>query len=104
MERVWNKSELEQMEEWVEDGLGDWWLNNQKRYIDKRMTGQSVQWCKDNGYTVTDEMIATERLDKGENTFIVKGAQCLDAFAENTIKKSKLPTIEQFMMEIKKGK
>jgi len=75
-QRIWNKSELEQMDEWIMDEDGDWYNKSRKPWIATPMLGKPVQWCKDNGYHVTDEMIAktpcltmgelTDRLDKGE--------------------------------------
>lgn len=83
-QRIWNKSELEQMDEWVEDKVGDW-LNTEKNiWITKSFLGKPVDLLKERGYPVFDEMIAKtetelvqeavaqandklkERLDKGE--------------------------------------
>jgi hypothetical protein len=84
-QRIWNKSELEQMPEWnYNNRVSRWYKKKLEFALDKDMIGKSVQWCKDQGFTVTPEMIAKteieliqeavtqandklkERLDKGE--------------------------------------
>jgi hypothetical protein len=57
-QRIWNKSELEQMDGWVENELGTWCRSNPFTGIPEDKLGKPVQWCKEQGYTVTDEMIA----------------------------------------------
>ena len=82
--RIWNKSELEQMPEWVEDKLGDWQHSFTRCWITKGFIGKPIESLTEGGYPVLDEMIAKteielvqeavtqandklkERLDKGE--------------------------------------
>ncbi len=56
-QRIWNKSELEAHHDW-KDKQGYYFNENSKFIIEYIMLGKSVQWCKDQGYTVTPEMIA----------------------------------------------
>lgn len=56
--RIWNKSELEKMPDWEEDSLDNWHHKSIEPWIVESMIGKSVQWCEDQGLTVTPEMIA----------------------------------------------
>lgn len=65
MERIWNLQELQSNPDWEIDELGDWFNSNYEWKILPTMVGQPVQWCKYNGYIVSDEMIAkTEHVCK----------------------------------------
>ena len=76
-QRIWNKSELEQMDEWESINNGNIWFNSKTKItMPSYMEGKPVEWFVQNGYLLSTEMIAktpcltmgelTDRLDKGE--------------------------------------
>jgi hypothetical protein len=56
--RIWNKSELEKMPEWVEDESGDFLHTKKKCWITKGFMGKSIDTLIEMSYPVFDEMIA----------------------------------------------
>lgn len=62
-QRIWNKSELEKMDEWVEDTYGDWQHSHKRCWITENYLGKPIKEVIDNGHPVFDEMIAKPTME-----------------------------------------
>lgn len=78
-QRIWNKSELEAHPEWeLIQEINSWEHTEIDWHISSPMIGQSVQWCKDQGYTVTPEMIAKTEQPKTGTEILQKAIKQID--------------------------
>lgn len=76
-QRIWNKSELEAHPEWVL--IQTVWENiRTKTIIANSMLNKPVQWCIDQGYTVTPEMIAKTEQPKTGTEILQKAIKQID--------------------------
>ena len=65
-ERILNLEELKSSSQWHIDKDGDWLPSTNGAYIKKSMVNKSVQWCKDQAYTVTPDMIAPQQTNENK--------------------------------------
>lgn len=67
-ERILNLEELKSSPQWYIDIDDDWLNKNTGPFIRKDMVNKSVQWCKDQAYTVTPDMIAPQQTNENKPT------------------------------------
>lgn len=82
-QRIWNRSELEQMPEWKEDKQKDWLHIEKRIWITEKFLGKPIEALKEMNYPVFDEMIAkTETTTKEKLKELTKGKT--SSFVEET--------------------
>ncbi len=75
-QRIWNKSELEQIDEWKEDESGDFLHTEKKCWITKWVLGKSIDTLIEMDYPVFDEMIAKpEPTDEEERELLLEAVE-----------------------------